>query len=164
MPEESPIKDIIKVPLLAITVFVISLIGIYSKMPLLIPPFAASLFMIYLREGSEFAHFKNVLGGHLIGFACAFIGTLIGKYLTALPELITQSILIGIAILVAGLSMAIIRLEHPPAVATTLVFFGVKPEGTLIFNLIPVQSFISFLIGLAIVSIIAFLMYKKKGI
>jgi len=162
MEEETVFMDIVKMPLLAVTILIISLIGIYFNVPLMIPAFGASLFMICLREGSEFAHFKNVFGGHLIGFGCAFLEPLIIEHVTFLPENLSKAVIIGIAVLIAGLLMAITRLEHPPAIATTLIFFNIKKQGYLLFNIIPLNSMICFFVGLAIVSGIAYFMYKKK--
>lgn len=162
MVRESVFMDVVKMPLLAITVFIISFLGIYFNLPLMIPAFAASLFMIYLRPTSEFVRFKNVLGGHLIAFACAFLEPFIVPYIIFVPEIFSKAVVIGIAVLIAGWLMVVIRLEHPPAIATTLIFFNIRPEGVLIFNMIPLQSLISFLIGLLIVSSVAFLMHKKK--
>lgn len=163
MREESYTMDFVKIPLLAVTVFVISFIGIYFNVILMIPPFAATLFMIYLREGSEFTHFKNVLGGHSIGFLCAFFEPVISSYLSGVPEIVTQPIVIGIAVLLAGWLMVVMRLEHPPAIATTLLFFNREPEGYLLFSLIPVQALFSFFIGLLILSVIAGFVYPKKS-
>lgn len=162
MTEESMFMDIIKMPLLAITILIITFIGIYFEIPLMIPPFAATLFMVYLREGDEFAHFKNVLGGHLIAFACAFIEPFLGGYFTSIPDNFSKAVIIGIAVLLAGWLMAITRLEHPPAIATTLVFFNIGGEGYLVLNVVPIQALISFLVGLGIVSTIAFFMYRRS--
>jgi CBS-domain-containing membrane protein len=162
MPEESYWMDLLKMPLLAVTILVISMIGLYFNVPLLIPPFAASLFMIYLREGSEFAHVKNVLGGHLIGFGAGFCAPFLAGYLSFLPDTIAHGITIGAAILAAGWIMAIIRFEHPPAVATTLVFYRIDTGSYHAFDSIPTTEIFSFLIGLAIVSAIALIAFKKK--
>jgi len=162
MPEENTLADLIKMPLVAFAVIIIVLIGTYSGMAVMISSFAASLFMILLREGSEFAHFKNVLGGHLIGFACAFITPSLIDYITFIPENIATSILIGISVLIAGWLMAITRLEHPPAIGTTVIFFGTQPEGYLILGVVPIWSLVGFLIGLGVVALAAFLTYKNK--
>ena len=162
MPEENTLTDLIKMPLVSFAVIIIVLIGTYIGMPVMISSFAASLFMILLREGSEFAHFKNVLGGHLFGFVCAFISPLLLGYLSFIPENIATAILIGLSVLIAGWLMALTKLEHPPAIGTTVIFFGARPEGFLVFGIIPVWSLVGFLIGLGIVSLAAFLTYKKR--
>jgi CBS-domain-containing membrane protein len=166
MSEESVLVDLVKMPILAITVIIISSIGIFMGIPLMIPPFVATLFMIYLREGSEFAHLKNVLGGYIIGFSCGFMEPFISFYVLShinfMPESLLKGITIGVAILVAGWTMAILRLEHPPAIAVTLMFLGTEKEGNLLFGLFPQNVLISFLAGLAIVSFISYLNYRNK--
>jgi CBS-domain-containing membrane protein len=162
MPEESMLKDIVKVPLMAVTIVIISAIGIYFKVPLMIPPFAATLFMIYLREGSEFSHVKNVLGGHIIGFGCAFLEPFISPYLTFLPSEVSSALVIGIAILISGWLMALTTTEHPPAAATTLLFFNIEKQGVLLFDTIPLQAGIAFFFGLAIISGISYFIFRRS--
>ena len=156
--------DIVKMPLLALTVVAIGAIGIYFGVPLMIPPFAASLFSIFIGEDSEFSHFKNVVGGHLIGFGCGLIGPWIIFYLPGwlIPENFISITSLGVAILIAGWIMAITRFEHPPGIATTLIFFNIDMSRDMFMGFIPLNSLISFSIGLVIVGVIAFIAYKKE--
>jgi CBS-domain-containing membrane protein len=162
MGEQSFIQDIAKMPLFAITVLMITAIAVYFDVPLMIPPFAATLFMIFLREGSEFSHFKNVFGGHLIGFGFAFLEPFVMPYMDFMPYEFARPLIISLAVLLAGWTMAITRLEHPPAVATTLLFFEMDKSGKLLFGVVPFNTFISFIIGLIFISYIAFYVFKKE--
>ena len=56
--------------------------------------------------------------------------------------------------------MDITNMPHPPAVATTLVFFNIEKTPPLLFNIIPLNPLIAFAIGLVIVSGVAYLSEK----
>ena len=102
-----------------------------------------------------------MIGGHLIAFSCAFLEPFIIGYISFLPKTVSQAVLIGISVLIAGWLMVLTQLEHPPAAATTLLFFGIERQGYLVFNLFPLRAMLSFLAGLVLVSVITFYVQKK---
>ncbi len=156
---ESMFKDLIKLPLLAITIAILTYLSIFLKLPLMIPPFAASLFMLYLREGSEFAQFKNILAGHLIGFAGALMGPLFQSYFSFLPQSLIAPTILGVCVLGVGLIMTITKVQHPPAIATVLLFLNLDGGG---FNQISFKIIVSFLIAVTVVSFVAYGMESKS--
>lgn len=167
MTEENVFMDFVKMPLLALTLMIVGAIGVFFEIPLIIPPFAATLFMMYLREGSEFAQMKNIIGGHLIGFVCAFIHPFFIGYMGFIPDLFIKPVLIAISILIAGWLMIILRVQHPPAAATVFMFLtreSIEGEAVIV-GLVPVSALIGFAIGLGLISAIGFFVGKltKKG-
>ncbi|MGE0793568.1 MAG: HPP family protein [Candidatus Woesearchaeota archaeon] len=158
---KSKILDFFRVPILAAFVMLITLFASLIKLPIIIPPFIATLFMIFLNEGSEFAQFKNVLGGHLIAVVCSFIPLLTSLYFLTYPTFFKVALTVGIAILISGWLMTFLNVQHPPAAATVLLFLNLDVASQSYFQMLPLSSFISFCIGLILISFIAWLFVDK---
>ena len=145
--------DIAKTPILAITIFAISAIAIIMDAPLIIPTFAASLYtLIILQHGNTV---RVVIISHLIAFGLAAIAPLIFQTLTFIPEIILAPTVFGLIVFLASLIFTIFKLDHAPAIASTIVFFEAEKEGFLIFGLMPLNVTIAFGVGLIIVGLTA---------
>ena len=59
--------------LLAVTIGILSLISFYFSTPILILPFTATLFTVYLVRESRFAQMKNVFWGHIMVRICTHV-------------------------------------------------------------------------------------------
>lgn len=156
------VTDLIKIPFFAITVILITFLGVFFDLPLLIPPFVGSLYVIFLYRRNT--KLKDLLGAHLIGFICAFFqfwtkhffdwGFLRGDMGTA--------VLLGVAIFLTGAIMAILKLNHAPAIATSIVFFNIPKKGALLFHTIPMSAAIAFFIGLTVIGLLGFFILRKE--
>jgi CBS-domain-containing membrane protein len=71
----------------------------------------ATAFIVFAMPTAVSAQTRNVIGGHLVGFAVGAI-----FYLTPLPYLVEYPLVVGIAMFV----MVALDVEHPPAAATAL--------------------------------------------
>ena len=95
----------------AVLIALIAWLAEQSNLPLLIPPFGATCFIIFLLPESAFARSYNIIGGHLfsasVGLLCLFMfGS--AWWVSGLG---------------VGLSMLVMRLSktmHPPAAGTPL--------------------------------------------
>jgi len=114
-----------------------------------------------MREGSEFAHWKNVLFGHLLAFASIFMGPIIVNNIPFTGPLLISSA-IGITLLLAGVLMALLRIEHPPAIATIFVFFEATKGWPETISGVPFQKYIAFFVGLGIVTLLSYYSFKES--
>lgn len=145
--------DIAKTPVLALTIFAISTIAILLDAPLIIPTFAASLFtLLILQHGHSV---RVVIGSHLIAFALAASAPFLLRAITFIPNLILAPAIFGFIVFLAGLVFTVTKLEHAPAIASTIVFFEAEKQGYLILGLMPLNVTIAFASGLLIVAIVA---------
>ncbi len=71
----------------------------------------ATSFIVFAMPTAVSAQTRNVIGGHLVGFACGAIFSLI-----ALPYPVDYSLTVGTAIFL----MVALDVEHPPAAGTAL--------------------------------------------
>jgi hypothetical protein len=53
------------------------------------------------------------------------------------------------------LALTVTRLNHPPAIASTVVFFEAEKQGILLFNVMPLNVTLAFAAGLIIVALTA---------
>jgi CBS domain-containing membrane protein len=84
------------------------------NLPALVPPFGASVVIVFFTPDSPFGKAWNVIVGHL---CCAFVAALV---LTCLPDAST-GLLAALAVSGAGLLMLATRSFHPPGGATALL-------------------------------------------
>jgi len=155
------IVEISRAPLFIFCAMVIIFLGIYFEVPLFIPPFVGSLYILFMGRN---VMFRKIIGGHLIGFACAFIEPFITSSLDLnfLPEVILQTVLIGIAVSAAVLLMSISGLKHEPAIATVIIFFEANTTGQLIFGVIPLETILVFAGGLLIVTFVSWIVIVRR--
>ncbi|MCA9477701.1 MAG: hypothetical protein KC535_00965 [Nanoarchaeota archaeon] len=155
--------DIAKTPILAITIFAISLIAIMLDAPLIIPTFAASLFtLVILQHGHSV---RVVIGSHCVAFILALFAPLLLHTINFIPELFLAPAVYGLIVFVASLIFTITRLEHAPAIASTIIFFEAGKQGTLLFGIVPLHITLAFAAGLFIVALTAkytALFHKKE--
>jgi len=156
------VKEVIRTPLWALFVFIVTAISLLFNVPLLIAPFVISLYHIMIHTESEYAQFRNVIGGHLIGFGVAFFEPAIRASLSFFPGPVLEAALIAVMILLAGWIMSVTRFKHPEALATTLMFVEVEKVGPLLFGAVPMQAVIPFFVGLIIVGIAAYRFNRKR--
>lgn len=81
----------------------------------IIAALGASTFIVFARPFDLTARSRNLVGGHLIGFA---VGSLLGLIPcpTMLAELVCYSLAVGLAVFL----MVLTYTQHPPAAATAL--------------------------------------------
>lgn len=145
--------NIAKTPILALTIFTISAIAILLDAPIIIPTFAASLFtLIILQHGHSV---RVVIGSHMIAFILAACAPFLLQSITFIPNIILAPAVFGFIVFLAGFVFTATKLEHAPAIASTIVFFEAEKQGTLILGLMPLNVTIAFAAGLLIVAIVA---------
>jgi CBS-domain-containing membrane protein len=96
--------------LAALAIFIIVLILGKEKM-VVISSIGATVFIAFAMPKAVSAKTRNILGGHLVGFASGAI-----FYLTNLPYYAEYPCAVGIAIFL----MVALDVEHPPAAGTAL--------------------------------------------
>lgn len=168
MPE---VADIVKMPILGVCFVAISFISLTLNLPLLIPPFTATLFIIVAMSDSESSKVKAIVGGYLIAFALAFLFPVLNSFynttllanfsfLNLIPDSLVPSILIGFTMVLAGWIMTITNTQHPAAIPTVMLFLNGIESSTLTFGFIPFQQMLGFGIGLGIVTAVSFLLAR----
>ncbi len=75
----------------------------------------ATAFIVFAMPEDITAKSRNVIGGHLVGFACGSLCALI-PYAGSLSTVLVYSLAVGLSILI----MVVIDTEHPPAAGTAL--------------------------------------------
>ena len=88
----------------------------------------ATAFVVFAMPENPSAQSRNVIGGHLVGMLCGFMGY---YTLNLLPQTDHFTVLAGIHAITVGLSilmMVLLNTEHPPAAGTALgvVFNGLS--------------------------------------
>jgi hypothetical protein len=155
--------DVIRMPAFVVSLLIILFLGIYFEVLFILPPLIGSLFVLYMERGLML---RNVIGGHLIGFGCAFIEPVITHFveLDFLPDAVFKTLIIAVAVGLATLLMVITGLKHEPAIATVLLFFEIgSHKGTaMIFGIVPWIDVLLFLGGLIIVSVITWIHLSNR--
>lgn len=107
-----------------LSVLVITRVGFYSNVTLLIPPIAASCVIIFTSPHSDFARTKNILLGHVISSAIAIsILHLLGNTAPSYAIALSLSIFL----------MLITDTLHPPAGATAILIIATNAKWYFIF-------------------------------
>ena len=96
--------------LAALTLFIIVLILGKERM-VVVSSIGATGFIVFAMPKAVSAKTRNVLGGHLVGFASGAV-----FYYTALPYFVQYPCVVGVAIFL----MVALDVEHPPAAGTAL--------------------------------------------
>jgi len=127
----------------AIGIGVVALLSDYSGTPLLFAPFGASAVLLFSVPSSALAQPINVIGGHVAVSALAL------AMRAVLPP---EWWAIGLAVGLALLLMAMLRITHPPAGANPIVVFLTDPGIEFLFLPIFVGSvvlvFVAYLVHL----------------
>jgi len=100
--------------LATISIFIV-LLFLSLQHAVVIASIGATTFIIFTMPNSIAAKSKNVIGGHLIGFTCGALSTLI-PHTSFLTTITVYSLAVGLSILI----MVIMDLIHPPASGTAL--------------------------------------------
>ncbi|MDO5621346.1 MAG: HPP family protein [Paracoccus sp. (in: a-proteobacteria)] len=129
-----------------LAIALLSMIGRYSHLPLIIAPFGASCVLLFSAPAVPLSQPLNIVGGHVLT-------TLIGLiFLNLWPDFaLSPAIAVGIAIA----AMVALRIIHPPAGGNPLVVFAVQPGFD--FVIMPV------LMGAVLLVVIAVLFHRVGG-
>ena len=153
--------EVMRIPLFILCSGLIIFVGLFFDVPFMIPPFVGSLYILYMEQG---VMFKNIVGGHIIGLACAFIEPIILFYadLSFLPDVFVKAFIIAIAIAACTFFMSITALKHEPAIATVLLFFEIGHSQELLFGLVPWMHVLMFFAGLIMVSFMSWIYLRSR--
>jgi len=93
---------------------VVGFLAFYTKQPLVMGSFGASIFILFILPDSPFAQPRNVIGGH-------FVSTLIGLVFLHFisPEWWSMALSLATALSV----MQLLRVPHPPAGSNPFIVF-----------------------------------------
>ena len=108
----------------AIGISVVALLSDYSATPLLFAPFGATAVLLFSVPSSAMAQPVNIIGGHftVTALALALRGVLPPEWWA-----------IGLAVGLALLLMAMLRITHPPAGANPIIVFLTDPGIEFLF-------------------------------
>lgn len=119
------------------------LLSAYSKEPLLLGSFGASIFILMATPESTFAQPRNLIGGHLVA-------TIIG--MMCIEFLGKDFLFLGIALSLTVVSMIVFEISHPPAASNPIIVYVSIPDWE--FILFPT------LIGVIFLLLFAFIYHK----
>lgn len=93
---------------------VVGLLAFYTKQPLVLGSFGASIFVLFILPDSPFAQPRNVIGGH-------FVSTLVGLVFLHFvsPDWWSMALALATALSV----MQLLRVPHPPAGSNPFIVF-----------------------------------------
>ena len=80
----------------------------------------ATAFVVFALPNSFTAQPRNVIGGHLVGLACGFVGYWLLSILPNPDQFIAEAGIHAFAVGLAMFIMVVIDTEHPPAAGTAL--------------------------------------------
>lgn len=100
--------------LAALTIFLV-LLFLTIQDAVIIAAIGATAFIVFAMPANVTAHARNIIGGHLIGFAAGCLCALIPQ-----PSIWWSIIAYSLAVGLSTLIMVVIDTEHPPAAATAL--------------------------------------------
>lgn len=114
--------------LAAAAIGAVGLLGLWAGVPWLVPSLGPTLALQAASPEGEASHPWNVLAGHAVGVAAGLLAVYaVGAQ--AAPPVAASDLLtgarVGAAALAVGVAMAagaLLRAQHPPAQATTLLF------------------------------------------
>jgi CBS-domain-containing membrane protein len=115
IPPSPSMKEIIFISIGAfLAASVIGFLAYYTKQPIIMGSFGASIFVLFVLPDSPFAQPRNVIIGH-------FITTLIGLIFYNLVSSDWWSMALALAFAIA--SMQLLRVPHPPAGSNPFIVF-----------------------------------------
>ncbi|MBE9514352.1 MAG: HPP family protein [Chloroflexi bacterium] len=100
--------------LAALTIFLLLLL-LNLEHVVVIAAIGATAFIVFAMPGDITARSRNIIGGHLVGFAVGSLCALLPQPWVCLSMLV-YSLAVGLSVLI----MVTIDTEHPPAAATAL--------------------------------------------
>lgn len=131
----------------ALAIFIISVLGIILKNPILIAPFGASCVLLFALHDSPLAKPKNFVGSHIIS---SLIG-LIMLYLFGKSYLVI-SIAVGLTIFL----MVLTNLIHPPAGANPILIISTSANWNFLY--------INIVLGVIILLLSTFVYHRVREI
>lgn len=110
-----------------ISVAILALIDHFTGAPFIFPSLGPTIFHVFSRPMGQVATPRNTFYGHLIGGACGFASLaafgLLGTGSVLQAGMDTPRILATVLAMAATSGLLVfLRIEHPPAASTTLVF------------------------------------------
>ena len=115
IPSSPSMKEIIFIAIGAfLAASVIGFLAYYTKQPIIMGSFGASIFVLFVLPDSPFAQPRNVIIGH-------FITTLIGLIFYNLVSSDWWSMALALAFAIAA--MQLLRVPHPPAGSNPFIVF-----------------------------------------
>ena len=115
IPPSPSMKEIIFIAIGAfLAASVIGFLAYYTKLPIIMGSFGASIFVLFVLPDSPFAQPRNVIIGH-------FITTLIGLIFYNLVSSDWWSMALALAFAIAA--MQLLRVPHPPAGSNPFIVF-----------------------------------------
>ncbi|MCW8930536.1 MAG: HPP family protein [Gammaproteobacteria bacterium] len=93
---------------------IISALAFYSKQPLILGSFGASIFVLFILPDTPFAQPRNVIGGHLI----STLSGLVFFHMVS-PEWWSMALALATALSL----MQLLRVSHPPAGSNPFIVF-----------------------------------------
>lgn len=97
-----------------IAAFVIGFLAYYTKQPLVLGSFGASIFVLFILPDTPFAQPRNVIGGH---FVSTLVGLLFFHFVG--PDWWSMALSLGTALAF----MQLLNVPHPPAGSNPIIVF-----------------------------------------
>jgi len=98
----------------ALAAAVVGFLAYYTKQPLVLGSFGASIFVLFILPDTPFAQPRNVIGGHFIS---SLVGLLFLKFVG--PEWWSMALSLATALSM----MQLLRVPHPPAGSNPFIVF-----------------------------------------
>ena len=124
-PPAPPLRQVAQVWLGAfLAAGIIGFLAWYSKQPLILGSFGASIFVLFILPDTPFAQPRNVIGGHLVA-------TLIGLLFFHLigPQWWSMALSLATALAL----MQLLRVPHPPAGSNPFIVFLASANWEFLF-------------------------------
>jgi len=126
LPPSPPLRQVAYIWLGAfLAAAVITFLAYYTKQPLVLGSFGASIFVLFILPDTPFAQPRNVIGGH-------FISTLVGLIFLHFisPEWWSMALSLATALSL----MQLLRVPHPPAGSNPFIVFLVGANWEFLFT------------------------------
>lgn len=110
----------------ALAIAAVTATAYWTRHPLVVPSLGPTAFMVFNRSQSTAARPRNIVCGHLVGAVCGFLG-LVAFGLLHAPSVVAGGLTPGrigaaaLSIAATSAFMILLRVEHGPAGATTLI-------------------------------------------
>jgi CBS-domain-containing membrane protein len=108
-------KNYLLQSLLAVLVVFVVFWSLNVEQAVIVASIGSTAFIVFTMPSYATAQSRRVIGGHLVGFLCGVLGSLILNYLSINP-LVIYSFTVGLSIFL----MVALDFKHPPASGTAL--------------------------------------------